>query len=104
MIWSSIMHALIGLFGITIFTLTPKGVVLAVLVACATQGSEMWRIHRETKRQIGEGPAKEREARLEEFQRNWPSMLKKLYPQKVIICSLITLVVAQLGRTYGIGI
>lgn len=101
MAWNIFMHVLIGLLGTELFTLTVNGVLLAIIVVIATQGSDLLRVYRARKRKIEEGPAKERVARMKELKETLPSFLGMTFAKGLFYYTLLVLISSEIARAGG---
>lgn len=103
MAWNIFMHILIGLLGTDFFTLTAKGALYAFLIVSVTQASDLYRVYRDKKRKIEEGPAKEQAAKIQELKDSLPTFLGITFAKGLFYYTLIILVSAEVGRAGGIG-
>jgi len=94
------MHVLMGWLGPMYFTYTPDGIGMAVLVVCATQGADQFRIKKEMYADIEKLPVSEQAAATKELDATIKSTLLKTYIQNVVLCTAIVLIVADIARTY----
>lgn len=94
MIFSLIMHALIGYFGTGIFIFTPTGIALAVGIAIATQGVDVIRVK---KLYIMKTKGKYEKEVLKQH-------LIKSFVRNTAYCSALTIFVAEFSRANNMGL
>ena len=129
MIWSIFMHAIMGYFGTTVFTWTTQGILIAVAVALATQGANLFQLKRDMIRKAAEETDANHQRAVMEWKENNNKKSGKgkgnngPKPQKVVIvienmkqvlfralikntaiCSAVTLLVGEFARSKHIGI
>lgn len=91
------MHALMGWLGPMFFTLTPKGISMALLVVCITQAVDQIRLKKLKQQEIEALPEQEQEPANQLLKQ----VLLKLFVQNVIIFTGVVLIGAQVARTHG---
>lgn len=129
MIWSIFMHAIMGYFGTSVFTWTTQGILIAVAVAIATQGVNLFQLKRDLLRKATEETeANHKHAVMEWKEKNSKERGKGTgnagpKPEKVVIvidnmkqvlltafvknaaiCAAVTLLISEFARSKHIGI
>ena len=129
MIWSIFMHAIMGYFGTTVFTWSTNGILIAVIVALATQGANLFQLKRDLIRKASEETEDNHQRAIMEWKENsskergkgkgdaGPKPEKKIIiidnmkqvlltalVKNTAVCSVVTLVIAEFARSKHIGI
>ncbi len=129
MIWGIFMHAFMGYFGTSVFTWTTQGILIAVAVAMATQGVNLFQLKKDLIRKAGE----ESEANHKRAVKDWKEqnskekgkgkgnagpkpekvniviedmkqILLRAFVKNTAICSAVTLLVSEFARSKHIGL
>lgn len=131
MIWGIFMHAFMGYFGTSVFTWTTQGILIAVGVAMATQGVNLFQLKRDLLRKAGEeaeanhkravmewkelnskgkgkgkdkGNAGPKPEKVEIVITDMKQILLRAFVKNAAICSTITLLVSEFARSKHIGL
>ncbi|MBE9504544.1 MAG: hypothetical protein IME96_10250 [Proteobacteria bacterium] len=103
MAWNIFMHVLIGLMGADFFTFTAKGILFAVLIVTVTQASDLFRVYKDKKKKIEEGPEKEQSAKLQELKDSLPTFLGMTFVKGLFYYTLLVMVSSEVARSGGVG-
>jgi adenine/guanine phosphoribosyltransferase-like PRPP-binding protein len=129
MIWSIFMHAIMGYFGTTVFTWTTQGILIAIAVALATQGVNLFQLKRDLLRKAveetdanhqravmewkesnskergkGKGNAGPKPEKVAVVIDNMKQVLLTALIKNTAICSAVTLLVSEFARSKHVGL
>jgi hypothetical protein len=123
------MHAIMGYFGTTIFTWTTQGILIAVAVALATQGANLFQLKRDLIRKAaeetdanhkravmewkesnskeggkGKGNAGPKPEKVKIVITDMKQILLRAFVKNSAICSTVTLLVSEFARSKHLGL
>jgi len=101
MLWNHIIHIVAGIFGASIFLWTGDGILLSAIIAALSQATDTIRMYFYHKNHILSAPEGVREEQMHNFKEGALYKFAQLYIVKVIWYGVVTLITAQLMRSFS---
>ncbi len=97
MLWNVLMHGFMGYFGTGWFGFTVNGILLALGIAICTQGVDQFRLRKDYLKKLEDEKVPLDPAELKNF-------LLKSFAQNTLLCTVITVFIAEFSKAKNIGI
>ena len=102
MVWNHALHLIIGVLGTNIMTWSASGVLVSMTFALISQTINMVRMYIYHRNRISAEPEDVRELHMMNFKQRALYKYAQLYVAKVLWYGFVTLVAAQIVRSFGV--